>query len=91
MLSQIDRTDHRGRALHRTGVTGLAVAALALVTCELPVVLALLGLGGLSAGAAWVRPPAVVELIAVSIAVAAAGLLLAVHLRRRRARTGRPS
>ncbi len=74
------------KKLKRRGVTGIAVGIVALVACELPIILAVVGLGGLSAGAMAFRPPAIVELIAVILFVIGAGILLFLLARRVRRR-----
>lgn len=68
--------------LRRTGIASVAAGVLALLACEIPIILAVLGLGGLSAGAAALRPPPMVELAAIVVMVAGT-LLLAVVLARR--------
>ncbi len=78
------------KKLKRRGVTGIAIGILAIVACELPIILAVIGLGGLSAGAMALRPPAFVELIAGVLFVIGASMLLYLLakrlLRRRKAR-----
>lgn len=68
--------------LKRTGMAGIAASVLALLVCEVPIILAVLGLGGLSAGAAVLRPPPMVELGAI-VAMVVGTLLLAVVVARR--------
>lgn len=68
--------------LKRTGLAGIAIGAIALLACEVPIILAVLGLGGLSASAAFFRPPAMVELGAIVIAVVGTFLLMIVFARR---------
>ncbi len=64
------------RGLRRGGVAGIGIGILALLACELPIILAFVGLGGLSAGAMAFRPPEIVEIIAVMIFVIGVGLLI---------------
>lgn len=66
----------------RTGCTGLAIGGLAIIACELPILLAALGLGGLSAGALAFRPPPIVEKVAVIIGLLGA-VLLVIHFVRK--------
>ncbi len=63
-------------------MTGITIGILALVACELPIILAVVGLGGLSAGAMAFRPPEIVELIAIILFVIGAGLLLFLLVKR---------
>lgn len=69
--------------LRRTGVLGIALGALALIACELPVILAVVGLGGLSAGAMAMRPSAAVEVAGIVLATIGVALLIVRALRRR--------
>jgi hypothetical protein len=83
MKTKLNQTFVPGDAkLKRTGITGIAAGVLALLACEIPIILAVLGLGGLSAGAAAFRPPPMVELAAIIVMVVGT-LLLAVALTRR--------
>jgi chromate transport protein ChrA len=70
------------KRLKRSGLAGTAIGLVALLACKLPVVLAMVGLGGLGAGAMAFRPPPVVEAIAIVMAVVGTGLLLTAYLRR---------
>jgi protein-S-isoprenylcysteine O-methyltransferase Ste14 len=60
--------------LRKTGVTGIAMGVLALLACELPIILALAGMGALSMSASAFKPPIWIELIGITTAIA--GLLL---------------
>ena len=79
----------QSKGLRRTGVLGLATGALALLACELPIVLALIGFGGLSTAAAALKPPFFVELAAVVLG--ATGIILLIALAIRRKRSGKRS
>lgn len=70
------------RKLKRGGIAGVAIGALALIACELPIFLAVVGLGGLSAKATAFRPPEIVEVIAIVLSVIGAGTLLFLLARR---------
>jgi hypothetical protein len=75
------------KALKRSGLAGIGLGGAALVACELPIILTVIGLGGLSAGAVAFRPPAVVELVAIVLAglgVAALGAWIARRIIRKR-------
>lgn len=61
--------------LRRAGSTGIVIGAVAVVACELPIILAAIGLARLGAGAAWLRPPPVVEMIALALAAFGAVVL----------------
>jgi acetyl-CoA carboxylase alpha subunit len=71
------------KKLKRTGLSSFALGAVALLACELPIILAAIGFGGLSAGAMALRPSQSVEIIAVAL-VAIGGLLLLLHFVRKR-------
>ena len=71
-----------GKQIIPTGIGGMAIGALAILVCELPIILAVLGLGGLSAGAMALRPPPIIEIVAIIIAIVGAVLLLFVFVRR---------
>ncbi|PCJ27487.1 MAG: hypothetical protein COA96_03030 [SAR86 cluster bacterium] len=62
--------------LRRMSFGGIALGILALLTCELPIILALVGFGGLSAGAAWLKPPPIVELIGALLLITGIVLLV---------------
>lgn len=70
-----------GKGVRRTGVAGIAFGLMALLACELPFILALVGLGGLSAAAAAFRPPAVVEVVGIVIGGIGALMLITLGLR----------
>ena len=81
-VSQTPPKAPEGEQLKRTGIVGIAIGALAVLACELPIILAVLGLGGLSAGAMALRPPPIIEIVAIIIAIVGAVLLLFVPVRR---------
>lgn len=64
------------KLLKRTGLTGVILGVFALLACELTPILAAVGLGGLSAVAAWFRPPPAVEIAAVGLSVLGAAALI---------------
>ncbi len=68
--------------LKRTGIAGIAIGAAVLLVCELPVILALVGLAGLNAGATMFRPTPIVEAGAVAVTIAGATVLLVILVRR---------
>lgn len=69
--------------IKRTGWSGLIAGGFAVLACELPIFLAALGLGGLSAGAIALRPPQFVETIAIIAALLGAFCLIAIFVVRR--------
>lgn len=71
------------KKLKKTGLSSLAIAALALLACELPIILAVIGFGGLSASAMALRPSQFVEIIAIGL-VLVGSLLLLIHFARKR-------
>ncbi len=60
--------------LRRLSFAGILLGILAFIACELPIFLALVGLSGLSAGAMFIKPPFIVEIIAMLLL--AAGIVL---------------
>ncbi len=70
------------KRLGRGGVAGIAAGALALLACELPIVLALIGLGGFSTAAAALKPPFFVELGGIVLGGAGLVVLVALVIRR---------
>ncbi|QJB69038.1 hypothetical protein [Parasphingorhabdus halotolerans] len=71
------------KKLKRTGLSSLALGAMALLACELPVILAVIGFGGLSAGAKVLRPSQSIEILAIAL-VFIGSLLLSFHFIRKR-------
>ena len=67
----------RDGKLARSGVTGVVLGVGALLACELPLILAFVGLGSLGAAAGAFRPPLWAEAIAV-VAMGIGLLMLAV-------------
>ncbi len=65
-----------GKRLRSTGIAGIALGVMAMLACELPVILALIGFGGLSAAAMAFRPTFLVEVVGILLAVMGAGLLI---------------
>ena len=62
------------RKLRKTGFAGIAMGVLALFACELPIILALVGMGAFSATANAYKPPHWIELTGIMAAIT--GLLL---------------
>lgn len=79
------------KKLKRGGLAGMAVGVLTLIACELPIVLAIIGIGGFGASLAAFRPPLYIEVIGVISFVAGVGVLVYVyrkrHIERRKARS----
>lgn len=75
----------RGRTLKRSGIAGIALGALALIACEVPLVLAFVGIGGLGAGSAF-GPSGMLEMGGLALAAMGAGLLIMLKIRRVRAK-----
>ena len=80
-VSQTPPKGLEDKQLKSTGTVGIAIGALAILVCELPIILTVLGLGGLSAGAMALRWP-IIEIFAIIIAIVGAVLLLFVLVRR---------
>ena len=89
-MSTVPITDNKrsveDKGLRRTGIVGIALGVMAILACELPVILALIGLGGLSSAALTFRPPVLVEIAAILLAVMGAGLLIVLAVWRLRSR-----
>lgn len=66
------------KRMKRLGTTGIAIGGLSILACELPIVLALVGLGGLSSTASIFSLPPMVEMIGITLGLL--GLLLVVGL-----------
>ena len=64
------------KRVKRLGTTGIAIGALSVLACELPIVLALVGLGGLSSAASVFALPPMIEMIGIALGLL--GLLLMV-------------
>ncbi len=64
------------KKIRRAGVTGVLIGVLSIVACELPIILALVGLGGFSAASRWLSPPPIVEMIGVAIGLVGILMLL---------------
>lgn len=66
----------------KAGIGGILIGAIVILVCELPIILAILGLGGLSLGAMALRPPPIIEFVAIIIAIMGSVLLLFVLVQR---------
>ena len=75
--------DKRRSTLRRTGLAGIALGGLALIACEVPLILALVGLGGLGSGTE-LAPSPYLEIVGAVLVVTGGGLLIAFRLRRAR-------
>jgi len=67
--------------LKRGGVTGIVIGVSVLLLCEIPLVLALVGLGGLATGALAFSPTLGIQIAATAVASTGAVALL-IHRRR---------
>jgi hypothetical protein len=64
------------KRVKRLGSTGIVIGTLSVLACELPIVLALVGLGGLSSAALVFSLPPMIEMIGITLGLL--GLLLMV-------------
>jgi len=92
MMFGVGKRKSGGKGLRRTSIAGVLFGLTMLLLCELPIVLAVIGLGGLSAAAATVRPPFMLEMAGVLVGAIGAMVLIGfvvrrVWLSRRRAHT----
>jgi len=55
------------KRVKRLGMTGIAIGVLSILACELPIVLALVGLGGLSSAASIFSLPPMVEMMGITL------------------------
>ena len=74
------------KKLRKSGLTGISLGVVALLACELPLVLTLAGLGTLSASASALRPPFWIEVIDIAAAVVGLLVLIVLVIRRWRSR-----
>ena len=65
-----------GSVLRRTGLAGIALGTLALFACEVPIILAFVGLGGLGAGTAAFAPSSLFETGGIVLAILGGTLLM---------------
>lgn len=77
------------KKLRKSGLTGILLGVVALLACELPLVLTLTGLGTLSASASALRPPFWIEAIGIAAAVVGLLMLFVLVIRRWRNRNER--
>ncbi|MFT6045406.1 MAG: hypothetical protein ACI9WC_001106 [Arenicella sp.] len=66
------------KAVKRLGTSSIAIGVFSILACELPIVLALVGLGGLSSAASVFTMPPLIEVTGITIGVF--GLLLVIAL-----------
>ena len=69
--------------IKRSSISGIAIGIMALLACEIPFVLAFIGLGGLSASAYAFRPGPLVEMIAIGLVVTGIIALIVVRFLKR--------
>ncbi len=72
------------KGLRRSSKAGIFAGAAALIACELPLLLAFIGLGGLSSAAVVLRPPPWMEALAVLAITVGVVVLISLAIRRRR-------
>lgn len=75
-----------GSVIKRTGVAGIVLGVMALFACEVPIILAFVGIGGLGAGTAAFAPTSLLEIGGMVLAVLGGTLLMVFKLRRMRSR-----
>lgn len=73
-----------GMTLKRVRISGILLGVLALLACELPIILAVVGMGGLSAATVYVQPGPIVVFGAVAMPIAGIATLLFLRGRRRK-------
>ncbi len=74
----LDETAASAKGVRRVGVTGVILGVVTVVACELPLLLALIGLGGLGSVAAGFTPSPMVEMIGIGLGLL--GLLVLIGL-----------
>ncbi|MEM7016692.1 MAG: hypothetical protein AAF512_05040 [Pseudomonadota bacterium] len=71
------------RGLRRTSKVSILTGLFALLTCELPLLFAFVGLGSMSSAVAFLRPPPWLELLAVTAIILGAFTLVFLLVRQR--------
>ncbi|MGI9294530.1 MAG: hypothetical protein ACR2PS_11165 [Pseudomonadales bacterium] len=71
------------KKLKTGGFSGIALGVLALLACEIPVILTILGMGTLATGAHLIKPPFWMEILGISMAAAGTLALVIFFVRRR--------
>jgi hypothetical protein len=84
----ISKTSLTAKRLGRAGFTGITIGTLSLLACELPFLLALVGLGGLSVAVSPVKPHPLVEWVGIAMAGIGVVLLVGLTILRRRNNKG---
>ena len=82
MAAETSRPSATGKGLRRTGLAGIALGLLTLLLCELPVILAVVGLGGFSAAAARFHLPPAVEMAGFAVGTIGAVVMAGYVVRR---------
>ncbi len=85
----INKQPVKGKGLRRTGIAVIALGVMSILACELPVILALIGFGGLSAAALAFETPFVVDVVGILLTVMGVGLLIVLAVWRLRSRRSR--
>jgi len=70
--------------MRRTSITGIALGLAALIACELPILLALIGLGSLGAAASILQPPFWIEVASAIVILLGILVLVGLAIRHRR-------
>lgn len=73
------KTPHKSNSkklVKRGGITSIVIGAIAILACELPIILALIGLGGYSASAMIFRPTPIVQIVGILLFVVGVGALI---------------
>ena len=73
-----EASNNSTKRMKRFGTTGIAIGVLSVLACELPIVLAVVGLGGLSSAASVFSLPPMIEMIGITLGLL--GFLLIVGL-----------
>ena len=79
-----DRSIAAHKTLKRTGLSGIGIGVLTLIACELPLILTVVGLGGLGASAKVFQPPLIIEIAAVGLFILGAAIIAALAAKRYR-------
>ena len=77
-----ETSKHSTRSAKRLGATGIAIGVLSILACELPIVLALVGLGGFGAAASEFSLPPMVEVIGLTLGILGFLLIIGVYIHR---------
>lgn len=87
-MTEPNAEERPNQKLRRTSAAGIFLGIAALIACELPIILALIGFGALSAAATALQPPFWMEVLAFVGLLLGIAVLVGSTIRQRRVRNG---